>query len=194
MRHSRDADEFLEILGNKLWAVIGNDPWPGFRKVLLGALQNDLYIHFRHLFPDLPMDDEATTSIKNAAQIIERAADVDIRNIHMPMVMGPERLHKAGALEAFLPVPFLQQPCLAKNSPGAAGADGNDVLIQQHERQAPIPLKWIVDSKIDDRCPFPRFKPEIPGDQPIMFVGFAIPLDPCIKLAPGNGQPSDDLL
>ena len=112
----------------------------------------------------------------------------------MPMVMRPERLHKAGTLVAFLSVPFLQQPCLAKNSPGAAGTDGNDVLIQQHERQSPIPFKWIVDGKIDDRFSFPRFKPEITGDEPIMFVGFAVPLDPCIKLAPGNGQPGDDLL
>jgi hypothetical protein len=58
----------------------------------------------------------------------------------MPMVMGLERLHKAGPLEAFLPVPFLKQPGLAKNSPGAAGADGNDILVKQHERQPPIPL------------------------------------------------------
>jgi len=102
----------------------------------------------------------------------------------MPMFMGPERLHETGTLEAFLPVPFLQQPCLTKNSPGAAGADGNDALIQQHERQSPIALKWIVHSKIDDRFPFPRFKPEVSRDQAVMFVGFAVPLDPCIKLAP----------
>jgi len=102
----------------------------------------------------------------------------------MPMVMGLERLHETGTLEAFLPVPFLQQPRLTKNSPGAAGADGNDILIKQHERQAPIPLKRIVHSKLDDRFTLPRFKPEIAGDQPVMFVGFAVPLDPCIKLAP----------
>ena len=101
----------------------------------------------------------------------------------MPMVMRPERLYKAGTLEAFLPVPLLQQPCLAKNPPSAAGADGYEVLIEHHERQPPIPLKRIVHSKIDNRFPFPRFKPEIAGNQPIMFVGLAVPLDPCIKLA-----------
>ena len=129
------------------------------------------------------MDDETSASIENAAQIIERAANVDIGNIHMPMVMGLERLHKAGTLEAFFSVPLLQQPRLAKNSPSTAGADGNDVLIEHHERQPPIPLKGIVHRKIDDGFPLPRFKPEIAGNQPIMFVGFAIPLDPCIKLA-----------
>ena len=102
----------------------------------------------------------------------------------MPVVMGLERLHKAGPLETFLSVPFLQLPRLTKNSPGAAGADGNDVLIEHHERQASIALKRIVHSKIDDRFPFPRFKPEIPRDQPVMFAGFAVPLDPCIKFSP----------
>jgi len=100
------------------------------------------------------------------------------------MVMGPEWLHKAGSLETFLPAPFLQQPCLAKNPPGAAGADGNDILVKQHVRQAPIPLKRIIHSKLNDRFPFPRFKPEISRDQPVMFVGSAVPLDSCIKLVP----------
>ena len=148
MRHTRDADEFLELPGNKLWAVIGDDPRSSFRKLLLGALQNDLHIHFRHLFPDLPMNNETTASIENAAQIIEGAANVDIRNIDMPMVMRAERLHKAGALEAFLSVPFLQQSCLAKNWPGTAGADRNDVLIQKHERQSPIALmSWFSGNR-----------------------------------------------
>ncbi len=111
----------------------------------------------------------------------------------MPMVMRPERLHETGPLEAFLAVPFLKQPSLTKNSPGAAGTDGNDILIKQHERQAPISFKRIVYSKLDDRFTLPRFKPKISRDQPIMFVGFAVPLDPCIKFASGNGQPSDDL-
>ena len=61
------------------------------------------------------------------------------------MVMRLEQLHKTGALEAFLPVLLLQQPGLAKNPPGAAGADGNDVLIKHHERQPPVPLKRPVD-------------------------------------------------
>src|SRR5665647_3206308 len=101
----------------------------------------------------------------------------------MPMLMGSERLYKTGALAAFLSVPFLQQPRLTKNSPGAAGANGNDVLIEHHERQPPITLKGIVHSKINDRFTLPRFKPEIARDLPVMFVGFAVPLDPCIKLA-----------
>ena len=67
MRHTRDADEFLEILGNKLWPVIRNNPWPGFGKFLLGASQDDLHIHFRHLFPDLPMDNETAASIEETA-------------------------------------------------------------------------------------------------------------------------------
>jgi hypothetical protein len=31
MRHARDANELLEVLGKKLRPVVGNDPRPGFR-------------------------------------------------------------------------------------------------------------------------------------------------------------------
>jgi len=75
---------------------------------------------------------------------------------------------------------LLQQPRFTKNAPGAAGADGNNVLIQQHERRPPIPLKRIVHSKSNDRFPFPMFKPEVAGDQLVMFVGFAVPLAPML--------------
>jgi hypothetical protein len=34
------------------------------------------------------MHNKATISIKNAAQIIEGASDVEIRNINMPVFMG----------------------------------------------------------------------------------------------------------
>jgi hypothetical protein len=63
----------------------------------------------------------------------------------MPMVMGLERLHKAGPLEAFLPVPFLKQPGLAKNSPGAAGADGATISWSSSmnvNRRYPLYLTW----------------------------------------------------
>ena len=57
MGHSGKPDEFLEILGNELRPVVGNDPWTGSRVFLLGPLKDDFHVSFGHLFPDLPMDD-----------------------------------------------------------------------------------------------------------------------------------------
>jgi len=44
MVHPAYPDKLLEILGNKLWAIVRYHPRPGFRILLLGTLQDDLYI------------------------------------------------------------------------------------------------------------------------------------------------------
>lgn len=108
------------------------------------------------------------------------------------MFKGAQRLHEAGALETFLSIPLLQQTRLRKNAPGAAGTDSNKIAIQQHERQPTVALKGIVQGKLDDCFPFPRFKPEVAWDQPVMFIDLAVALDPCIKFALRHGQPGYD--
>ncbi len=86
MGHSGDPDEFLEILDNKLWPVVGNDTRTGSWIFFLGSLQNDFNIWFGHLLSDLPMDNRATTAIQETAQVVESATDVEVRNIHVPVV------------------------------------------------------------------------------------------------------------
>ena len=111
MSHSGDPDEFLEILGNKLWPIVGNDTRAGSRVFLLGSLQNDFNIWFGHLLSDLPMDYGATATIQKAAQVIESATDVEVRNIHVPVVMGQQRLYEPGAFERRFLIPFVEHAC-----------------------------------------------------------------------------------
>ena len=87
MGHPRDPDEFLEILGYELRAVVGNDPWAGSRVFLLGSFKDDFYVSFGHLLPDLPMDDGAAASIQEAAEVVEGTTDVEVRNIHVPVLV-----------------------------------------------------------------------------------------------------------
>ena len=95
MGHSGDPDKFLEIFGNELRPVVGNYPWAGSRVFLFGALQNDLNVWFGHLLSDLPMDDGTATAIQEAAQVVEGATDVEIRDIDVPMLMRSAGLLKA---------------------------------------------------------------------------------------------------
>lgn len=67
MRHSADPYEFLEILGNKLRPVVGNDPGPRIRVFSLGPFQYDLDPRFRHTLPDFPMHNESAISIQRGA-------------------------------------------------------------------------------------------------------------------------------
>ena len=36
--HARDPNELLEVLGDELWPVVGDDPGPRLRVLLLGCL------------------------------------------------------------------------------------------------------------------------------------------------------------
>jgi len=99
MGHSGDPDEFLEILCNELWTVVGNDPWTGSWILFLGSLQDDFNIWLGHLLSDLPMDDGATAAIQETAQVVESATNVEVRNIHVPVVMGQQWLYEPGAFE-----------------------------------------------------------------------------------------------
>ena len=85
MGHTGDPDKFLEIFGNELRAVVGNDARTGSRVLFLGSLKDDFYVSFGHLLSDLPMDDGAAASIEEAAQVVEGAADVEVRNIDVPV-------------------------------------------------------------------------------------------------------------
>lgn len=87
MRHTGEPDEFLEILGDELRAVVRDDPRPGFGVLFFGTLHNNLHIPLRHLFPDFPMDDKTAAAVEQAAQIIKGATDIQIRHINMPMFM-----------------------------------------------------------------------------------------------------------
>lgn len=108
MGHSGDPNEFFEILGNELRAVVGNDPWSGSRVFLFGALKDDFNIWFGHLLSDLPVDNGTAATIQEAAQIIESATDVEIRNINVPVVMRQQRLNESGAFERRLLIPFVE--------------------------------------------------------------------------------------
>ena len=133
MGHSGNPDEFFEILCNELRAIVGNNPWTCSRVFLLGPLKDGFYVTFSHLLSDLPMDDRAAASIEEAAQVVEGATDVEVRDIHMPVLMRQRRLNEPGSFERRFLIPLLEQACLRKNTPSTGRADGHNVLVQHHE-------------------------------------------------------------
>ena len=45
------------------------------------------------------MDDEPAAAVEEAAEVEERAGDVDVRDIDVPVLVGPQGLLKARAFE-----------------------------------------------------------------------------------------------
>lgn len=190
MRHAGQANEFLEVLGDKLRSVVGDDPGGGLREFLPGSLQDDLHVFFVHRLAQLPVHDVAAASIKDATQITKRAAQIDVGDIDMPVLMDSERLNKARAFLGGFGVPAAQQLGLAQDTINAAGAHCNHVMVEHHERQPPIALQRVFEIKIDNRLVLPALKPEVSRNQGVVLVEFAVALQPVCNTCSAQSQAS----
>lgn len=97
MRQLSQPDKFLEVFGDKLGSVVADDSRTRDGELFQGGLENDFDLCFGHGSADFPVDDVATGAINDAAQVVERPSDVQIADVHMPMLMRLQWLHEAGA-------------------------------------------------------------------------------------------------
>jgi hypothetical protein len=93
----------LELPGDELGAVIRDDPRPSLGEAFPGALHDRLDVPLGHALADLPVDEEPAAAVEQTAEVEERPADVDVRNIDVPVLVRPQ-----GLLEA---LPFLGGAC-----------------------------------------------------------------------------------
>ena len=165
-----DPDELLEVPGDELRPVVGDDPGSRFRKFLLGPLQDDLRCRPPSSLPDFPVDDVTAVTVQDAAQVVERPADVDVGNIHVPVLVRLQRLVKAGALLRRLALPLREQSGLVEHALDAGRADGHNVGVQHHERQPPVAFQRILQMELDDGFFLPRLQPVVAGNPTVVFV------------------------
>src|SRR6516162_3984466 len=92
---------------NKLRTVIGDDSRRSIRIFFPSSLQNNLDIKLRHCGAQFPMQQETRTAIQDRAKIEEGADDVQIGDIHMPVLVRLKRLLEAVTLTRRLWVPAL---------------------------------------------------------------------------------------
>jgi hypothetical protein len=85
---------------------VARDARPGFRKPLLGALKDYFHILLGHLLSDLPMDDVPAAAVQKAAQVAEGAAQIDVGNVHIPMLVRLQLLWNLGRKTTSPPSPM----------------------------------------------------------------------------------------
>jgi hypothetical protein len=85
VRHASKAAELLEVLGDELWTIVDDDPWRHAWVGLTDPLQDDLHLSFLHLFADFPVHDEPTATIEHGEQEEERARNVEVTHVDMPV-------------------------------------------------------------------------------------------------------------
>jgi hypothetical protein len=137
------------------------------------------------------VDDITAATVEQAAEVIESAADVDIANINMPVLVGAQRLLETLAFAGRLAVPFSQQPGLSEHPVNGARTDSHYVTIQHHERQYPVTLKRIFTVKVCYSLLLPILKPEISRYPAIVYVDLAVTGSPAIILAHRDPEPAD---
>ena len=87
MRDPSDTDELLEVPCDELRIIVADDPRLRVRMLLQRPLHDGLDVTLGHRFSDLPMHDEPALAIEQAGQVIEDAADIDVGDIHVPVLM-----------------------------------------------------------------------------------------------------------
>src|SRR5258708_26191106 len=125
--HSAYADKLLEIPGDELRAVIRDDPGPLTRKLLAGPPDNRLHLGFGHGLADLPVDDEPAVAVEDATEKEECTANVDIRDVDVPVLMRAHGLLESLSLLGGLPASGGQRAGRLEHAIDAGGADGHDV-------------------------------------------------------------------
>ncbi len=141
-----------------------------------------------------PVDDVAAGAIQDGAQIVERAVDVDVRDVDMPVLVRPQWLDKARTLFGRLARKIAQPTGIAQYPENARGAHRHHIRIDHHIGQAAIAFYWIALLKIQDRLLFPVGKPEITGSPAVVPVGLAAALGPIVILARAQFQPMQQAL
>ena len=142
-----------------------------------------------HGLAHLPVNDCARAALEQRAEIEEGPGDVDIGDIDVPVLMGGERLHEAGAFKRGLRLPAIQQPCALEHAVGARGAHRHNVAIKHHESEPAVALQRELVMEIDNRILFPLLEPAITGNERIVFVGFAVAIPPLVILGAGEFHP-----
>ena len=140
------------------------------------------------------MYDRPAAAIEYAAKKEECPANVDIRNVDVPVFVRTEWLLESGPLEGRFGVMPLHQSGFTEHSVNAGGTCRRHIGIEHHEGETAVTLNWVFVVELDDGLLFPVFEPPVAGNPAVMFVDLAVTLSPVIELAQAKAQPLDEPL
>ena len=131
------------------------------------------------------MDHEARCTVQDRAQVIKRPSDIDVGDVHVPVLVRNKRLHEARSLQASFPIPTIQHAGRLQHPVHRGRAHSHDVRIEHHEhheRHTPISLRCVRVVIIEDRLPLFSCEPVIARYLTVVRVHTSISLLPSIEL------------
>ena len=85
MGYPAKAHIVLELPGDELWPIVRDDARGDTGKGFTGALQDRLHVGFRHRLTNLPVHDIAAVAVQAGTQVVERATDIQVRDVDVPV-------------------------------------------------------------------------------------------------------------
>src|SRR5262249_53407520 len=139
-----------------------------------------------------PGDDEPAAAVEQAAEVEEGPGDVDVGDVDVPVLMGPQRLVEALALLRWFAVMCLHQSGVAEDAVDARGADGDHVGVEHHEGEPAITLERMAGAELEDGRLLPGPEPPVTGHGGVVLVGGAVARLPVVELAGSDAEPADE--
>src|SRR5262249_2155581 len=131
-------------------------------------------------------------AIEQAAQVVKRAGDVEVRDIHMPLLVGTQGLDEALALGGGAGRMAVEQPGRLEDAVDAGRATGDDILGGHHEGQPAAAIQGEQGVEVEDRLFFLGFEPVVARDPGVVLVGLAVAVLPGVPLGSGDAQPQEE--
>ena len=192
MGHARDADELLEVFGDELRTVVGDDAWPDVRVGFASALQDRFHVGFLHFLTDFEVNDEAAATIEDGAEEVESADDVEVADIDVPVFVGRERLDEAGAFFGGHGRRACQQTCGLEDAVDAGGAAGDDIGVEHHEGETAIAFERVGPREGADALLFVIREPMIAWHEGVVLVDLAEAILPVVEFAGSDANPTNE--
>ena len=95
--HATESNEVPEVSGDELRSVVGDDSGCHAGELFASRLHEDCDVDLFHLVVDVPLDDTSAESIKDCGHEVERAGDVEVRDIDVPVFVSHQWLLKPGS-------------------------------------------------------------------------------------------------
>src|SRR5262249_56359783 len=122
-------DGRVEVGGDEVGGVVGDDPRRDAGKPFPRSLDDLLNVGLGHGLTDLPVNREAAAAVQQAAQVVEGASNVEVRDIDVPVLVRAQRLHEALALGGGLGRVAVEPAGLRGGAvEGGGGTDGGGVV------------------------------------------------------------------
>jgi hypothetical protein len=140
----------------------------------------------------LLVNDEPATAVEQAAQVVEGAGDVDVRDIDVPVLGWAQRLHEHHALGGRLGEVAVEQARRSEDTVDTGRAARHDILIEHHEGQAAVALRGEEGMEVEDALLLLGLEPVVAWHPGVVFVGLTLAVHSGVPLGDGQAEPEQE--